>query len=95
MAAIDLRAPNGQIVEYQILPREMYEAGNIEHQAYERIRGKDLQKLTEAERVERRLLNNRARNLYQDAWEAYLSRTGQTERNIRKFVEAANEAMRH
>ncbi|MBA3994630.1 MAG: hypothetical protein C0469_13980 [Cyanobacteria bacterium DS2.3.42] len=35
IAAVDLRAPNGQILEYQILPREMNEAGAMEHGIYE------------------------------------------------------------
>lgn len=89
-AAIDLRAPNGQLIEYQILPREMNEAGKIEHQIYKSIREKDVRKLTNEQRQQVLEMNNQARRVYSDAWEAYLRRTGQTKESITKFVQDAN-----
>lgn len=89
MAAIDLKAPNGQIIEFQILPREMNEAGKIEHQMYKAVRGKDPAKLSHDEKVELLKVDKAARNLYQEAWTNYLARTGQTEADIRKFIETA------
>lgn len=95
MVAIDLRAPNGQIVEFQFLPNEMYEAGKAEHQMYMNVRGKDVNRLSPAEKLEIREMNIRAKNLYSEAWDTYLRRTGQTEGDIRKFVEAAKEVLMH
>lgn len=95
MVAIDLRAPNGQIVEFQILPNEMYEAGKTEHQMYKNVRGKDVNWLSPAEKLEIREMNIRAKNLYSEAWDTYLRRTGQTEGDIGKFVEAAKEVLMH
>ncbi|MBZ0188162.1 MAG: hypothetical protein K8F91_18075, partial [Candidatus Obscuribacterales bacterium] len=89
MAAIDLKAPNGQIIEFQKLPQEMNEAGKMEHQMYKAVRGKDMAKLSHDEKVELLKIDKAARNLYQQAWTNYLARTGQTEADIRKFIEAA------
>lgn len=93
MAAIDLKAPNGQIIEFQILPREMNEAGKIEHQMYKAVRGKDVEKLSHSEKVELLKVDKAARNLYQEAWTNYLARTGQTEADIRKSIEIAIEKL--
>lgn len=93
VAAIDLRAPNGQLIEYQILPREMYEAGKTEHHLYKTVREKDVKALSRDQKIEVRELNIQARNLYSDAWQAYLRRTGQTEESVRKFVKEAKDAL--
>jgi len=92
-AAIDLRAPNGQLIEYQILPKEMNEAGNIEHQIYKSIREKDVRQLTNEQKQQVREMNYQARNIYSEAWEAYLRRTGQTTETINKFVQAAKAVL--
>lgn len=86
MAAIDLKAPNGQILEYQILPTEMNEAGNIEHQIYKQWRGKDLTKLPIDEQIQSQKIDLAANELYQNAWNRYLLRTQQTEQSISQLV---------
>ncbi|MCC6978144.1 MAG: hypothetical protein IT343_07470 [Candidatus Melainabacteria bacterium] len=86
VAAIDLKAPNGQLIEWQILPTEMNEAGHIEHQMYKNIRKKDVKTLTRQEKAEVREINDRARTLYSDAWYTYLRRTGQTKESIQRLI---------
>lgn len=93
MAAFDLRAPNGQIIEYQILPREMNEAGKIEHQIYKSVRGDDLASLSRSEKAEHLKIDKQARTLYQSAWSAYLKRTHQTEAQVGRFIEVARRAL--
>lgn len=87
MAAIDLRAPNGQLLEYQILPREMNEAGKIEHQMYKQWRGKDVSKMTESELLQSDEVDLAANALYNQSWQAYLKRTGQTKQAIEQIIE--------
>lgn len=94
VAAIDLRAPNGQIIEYQILPREMNEAGAMEHDIYEQWRNKDVTKLTREEKLLKREADLQAKELYDEAWERYLTRTGQTEETIRKIVEQTKKIVK-
>ncbi|MCA0316223.1 MAG: hypothetical protein LCH63_20550 [Candidatus Melainabacteria bacterium] len=93
MAAIDLRAPNGQILEYQILPQEISEAGKKEHQMYKRVRSEHVSSLSHDEKVELMDIDKQSRNLYQTAWEAYLKRTKQTEKLVRTFIERAKEIL--
>lgn len=69
----------------------MNEASKIEHQMYKAVRGKDLTKLSHDEKVELLKVDKAARNLYQEAWTKYLERTGQSEADIRKFIEIAIE----
>jgi hypothetical protein len=75
MAALDLRAPNGQIIEYQVLTTEMNEAGNIEHEAYEQWRNRDAANLTPEEQQAEAKTKFEAVNLYSNAWNTYLTRT--------------------
>lgn len=93
VAAIDLRAPNGQIIEYQILPREMNEAGAMEHDVYEQWRNKDVTKLTREEKLLKREADLQAKELYDEAWERYLTRTGQTEETVKKIIEQTKKAV--
>lgn len=93
VAAIDLKAPNGQIVEYQILPREMNEAGKIEHAAYKQWRNKDVTKMTEAELLQSDEVRLAAYKLYSKSWNAYLKRTGQTDEALRQIIEDARKLL--
>ncbi len=61
---------------------------------YKSIRREDVKNLTAAEKLEVREVNNRAKNMYGDAWEAYLRRTGQTEEDVQRLVKRANEALK-
>ena len=93
MAAFDLRAPNGQIIEYQILPREMNEAGKVEHSIYKSLRGRDVSKMTMAELYAKDEADTAAADLYADAWKTYLKRTGQTESIVRQTIERTKQAL--
>ncbi len=86
MAAIDLRAQNGQILEYQILPREMNEAGKIEHSAYKSVREKSVAELAPDEAIAKKQADLRAVVLYRNAFNQYLQRTGQTEATIKALI---------
>lgn len=87
MAAFDLRAPNGQIIEYQILSKEMNEAGKVEHSTYKGVREKDVRKLTPEEAAAKVDADKKAVELYRDAHRNYLKRTGQTDDTIRESIE--------
>lgn len=87
MVALDLRAPNGQIVEYQVLPSEMYEAGKAEHQFYKTTRGLDVNNLTPEQATAKLGADKRAIALYRDAFAQYLQRTGQTEAIVREILD--------
>jgi hypothetical protein len=87
MAAIDLRAPNGQIIEYQILPQEMNEASKIEHGTYQQWRNEDVTKMTNEERILSQKARLAANELYESAWTAYLNRTGQTKEDIIQIID--------
>lgn len=94
MAAIDLKAPNGQIIEYQILPRELNEAGKVEHQMYKKWRGKDFSSMTKAMRDAKDEADTVAADLYFDAWKAYLKRTGQTTESIKQIIKQTRGIVR-
>lgn len=94
MAAIDLRAPNGQIIEYQILPREMNEAGKIEHQMYKQWRHRDTAKMTESELLQSDEVRLSAKKLYSRSWNTYLQRTGQTEEALKGIIEDTLKILR-
>jgi hypothetical protein len=93
MAAFDLRAPNGQIVEYQIVAREMNEAGKMEHSMYKTLRGKNTREMTKAELENKNQADMVAIRLYRNAQEAYQKRTGQDLKSIERIVAAAREAI--
>jgi hypothetical protein len=62
MAAFDLRAPNGQILEYQAVVRELNDAGKEGHKLFEQRRSG---------------LGSIPSDLYLKAWKSYKDRTGQ------------------
>lgn len=91
MAAIDIKAPNGQILEYQILAKEMNEAGDLEHQMYKEWRGKDVKKMTPEMANAKSEVDTWAADLYSDAWNDYLKRTGQTTEDIECIIKRTRE----
>ncbi len=86
MAAFDLRSPNGQIVEYQIVAREMNEAGKIEHQIYKQWRNQDVKRIAREQLDAKREAEAAAADLYFDAWQSYMKRTDQTENDIKHII---------
>ena len=93
MAAFDLRAPNGQIVEYQILSKEMNEAGKIEHSTYKALREKDVNKMTRAELDNKDKADIEAGRLYRSAQEDYQKRTGQDRQAIEQIIKDTEEVI--
>jgi hypothetical protein len=90
IAALDLRMPNGQLTEYYFPFQELEDAKkNGGHQLFEKWRNKALQDLTEAETAEFQVDKAKSRKLYQDAWEAFLARTGVTESEVRAELSKA------
>jgi hypothetical protein len=87
MAAFDLRAPNGQIIEYQVVSQEMNAAGKIEHSVYKGLREKDVNLMAKEELDAKREADMAAANAYASAQQAYLTRTGQTEKDIERIIE--------
>ena len=94
MVAPDLRAPNGQIIEYQIMPKEMQEAGKIEHATYKQWREKDVAKMTNDELWKLDELDLAANKLYNQAWQTYLKRTGQTENHIKQVIDETRNRLK-
>jgi hypothetical protein len=94
MAALDLQAPNGQLIEYQVLPKEMLETGKIEHGIYKQWRGKKLADMTSEEKLAKKLTDEKASESYNAAWQAYLKRTGQTEDSIKQSIEQASQILK-
>ena len=95
ISVFDLRMPNGQLVEYYLPVREIEAFKNGRgHQLFENWRDAKLSDLSEADRV--RYEADRAESAagYQAAWDAYLSRTGATEAEIRASLDSALERSR-
>ncbi len=82
MMPFDLRAPNGQLIEFQVVPREMHEAGKLTHSIHEKWRGKAISDIDELSKD-----LSRARKICDNAWDSYLKRTGQTPEHIEKILE--------
>ena len=92
MAPFDLRAPNGQIIEYYILPKESLEAMDGGHHAiYKKWRERPVDTLTPQEKIERDADLLRMRNMGDDAWEKYKERTGQTQADVDAVVKRVQE----
>lgn len=86
MMPFDVRAPNGQLLEYQVLPREMYEAGKTTHTIYEKWRQKPLKDLSVQEKIQRRDDLIHARDVSEQAWHNYLDRTSQSESHVKTIL---------
>lgn len=87
MMPFDLRAPNGQLVEYQVLPTELYEAGNSTHALYDRWRDVKIEALSVTQQVEMNKDLIKARQISDHAWAAYLKRTQQTTNHVKAVLE--------
>lgn len=94
MMPFDLRAPNGQLIEFQVLTKEMYEAGKETHSIHERWRGKRASDLTKEQYAQ--MLDDRlsAYKCTESAWNKYLKRTGQTASDIEKYLNQVTDALR-
>lgn len=91
MAAFDLRAPNGQIFEFQVVPNEMNEAGKLTHGSYKGTRGLAVADLSFEQRRAMDKAELQTRRTHEAAWKAYLARTKQSDTEIRRLVERTTE----
>lgn len=88
MVALDLRMPNGQLVEHYIPITETEtakKAGN--HERFERWRDRDDELTTEERRARARDIRASNRQ-YQAAWESALARTGEDENAVRASLDS-------
>ena len=93
MIAIDLRAPNGQLIEYQWLVPEMNKAGRQNHLLYKRWRDADPAELSQAELIKMNRDYYKASHLCKKAWQDYLKRTRQTEADVKSVIERLHEIL--
>ncbi len=91
MAVFDLRAPNGQIFEFQVVPNEMNEAGKLTHGSYKGTRGLAVADLSFEQRRAMDKAELQTRRTHEAAWKAYLARTKQSDTEIRRLVERTTE----
>ncbi len=82
----DLRAPNGQLLEYQVIPREMYEVGKKTHPIYDKWRDLPIESLSLEQKIQRRNDLIYARDISQNAWQDYLRRTSQSEDHVKQIM---------
>lgn len=88
IAALDLKMPNGQLVEYYLPVKEVEEAkksGN--HELFEKWRNVDIQALTAEQ--ENQYLNDtdESKEKYDSAWQKYLDRTKQKPERVKAVLE--------
>jgi len=82
----DVRLPNGQLVEYYLTVTELMDANDkVHHALYEKWRNCTKEEISaKIEEYEKDLdISNEA---FDQALEAYLKRTGQTEETIREVL---------
>lgn len=83
IAAVDLRLPNGQLVEYYAPVAELEQAKErVGHSLFEKWRNRDLTQLDQRETDEMQRDMVTSRRLYERAWRAYLRRTDQSESDV-------------
>ena len=88
IVSFDLRAPNGQLIEYYLPVPELESAKKSGgHQLFEKWRNRDERTLTQDELDALREDRNLSRQNYSAAWEAFKSRTGATDSAVRAALE--------
>ena len=84
IAVFDLRAPNGQLIEfYQPVPELEAAKKSGGHHLFERWRNKKLSALTPEELHAYQADLQKSNDLYNNGWKTYLSRTGLDESDVR------------
>ncbi len=94
MMPFDLRAPNGQLIEYQVLFKEMAEAGRVTHPIHKKWRGSESSELSKSDKILKQTDFVTARDTCNAAWDAYLKRTGQNAEHIRTILEQVQNILR-
>lgn len=91
IVVFDLLMPNGQLVEYYLPVAELEKVKDDCHDLFAKWRDKDLEQLDPAAKMEFMQDQEKSDDTYQEAWEEYLDRTGQTEEQIEHLLEAVYE----
>lgn len=81
--ALDLRMPNGQLVEYYMPLREIEDVKDANHLLFEKWRNRDESELTDAEKVERAADVKQSSESYGAAFRRALARSGMDESDAR------------
>lgn len=88
IAVFDMKLKNGQLIEYYLPIRELETAKkNGGHQLFEQVRNLNLTE--EGARLRYQAIAMRSRELYNEAWGAYLQRAHQTEAEVRASLDDA------
>lgn len=89
---LDLRAPNGQLLEFQIVPEEMNTVGKAGHHAgYSEWRNKNPSEMSAHERIAHVKETQTARKEGNRAWKDHLSRTELTQAELKKILNDVHE----
>jgi len=80
-------------MDYQVLAKEMNEAGKLEHSTYKGVREKDVKLMSPDELKAKRRADNEAVALYKKAHESYLKRTGQTNLDLEIVIEETRKIL--
>jgi hypothetical protein len=91
IASFDMRMPNGQIVEWYLPVQELEEAKKgLGHDLFEKWRDFDTEKLTPEQMDAFDVDVDASNDLYNDAWNTFLRRTGQRESELRASFSKAS-----
>jgi ppGpp synthetase/RelA/SpoT-type nucleotidyltranferase len=93
MAVFDLRAPNGQLIEFQIVTKEMLAANAEEHAMYKKFRKVSVKELSPKEYLEKQEAKADAVTLYRKAHGTYVTRTGHTDKIIKVIIKEARQTL--
>jgi hypothetical protein len=89
IASFDLRAPNGQLIEYYLPVKELEGAKKEGHKIFEKWRDVPFESMSADQRAERAVDIQRSKDLYQNAWDASLKRLGIQESDLRASLNAS------
>jgi hypothetical protein len=91
---LDLQLPNGQLVEYYLIVKEIEQAKSAgNHQLYEKWRNRRMDKLNETQYIELYTDQEISCSTYMRAWSSYLQRTNQSETLILKILKQVHSIL--
>jgi hypothetical protein len=90
ICVFDLQMPNGQIIEYYLLVEEMNELSDENHKLFKKWRDRNPSSLSPREYEEFLRDADTSYFSFQDAFERYLSRSGNSESDVRAALSKAS-----
>lgn len=89
---MDLKMPNGQLVEYYLPLKELEEAKkNGNHELFEKWRNEDPETLSKEEQRQYLSDSYDSYDKYEAAWQTYLERTKQKPEHVKAALEATEK----